>query len=281
MPKQLNGRNCRVWYNNIAMKYFSVRNRAILSELVRADFKVRYQGSVLGYAWSLLRPLFLFSVLYVIFVYIIPLGNEVEHFPVYLLTGIIFWNFFSESTIQGLIAVVARGDLIRKINLPKYLLVFSSALSALINLFFGLVVLIVFAIANGVMPSLQWLLIIPLIAELFILTVGISFLLSSLYVKYRDISYIWEVFLQIGFYASAIIFPLSSVAVHLRHWFFLNPLAQIIQDARYVLATESSVTIWSTVSGFWIALPFIIIAILIVVGGLVFKRRSKTFAEDI
>lgn len=263
------------------MKYFSVRNRAILNELVRADFKVRYQGSVLGYTWSLLRPLLLFSVLYIIFVYIIPLGKGVEHFPVYLLTGVILWNFFAESTSQGIVSVVTRGDLIRKINLPKYLLVFSTSMSSLINLFFGLIVLLIFALISGISPSFGWLLILPLILELLILSIGISFLLSSLFVKFRDISYLWEVVLQIGLYATAIIFPLSSVEQGLRKWFFLNPVAQIIQDARYVLATHGSVTIWSTVSGAWLFIPFAVILIFAIVGGLVFKQRSKTFAEDI
>jgi len=263
------------------MKYFSVRNRSILKELVRADFKIRYQGSVLGYAWSVLRPLLLFSILYVIFVYIIPLGKGVPHYPVYLLTGVILWNFFSESTIQGLTAVVARGDLIRKIKLPKYLLVFSSTISALINLFFGLVVLLVFALINGVTPSVEWLLLIPLILELVSLSVGISLLLSSLFVKFRDISYIWEVVLQIGFYASAIIFPLSSVPVHLRQWFFLNPVSQVIQDSRYVLATHTSVTMWNTVDAIRFIIPFAMIAAIAIIGGFVFKKRSRTFAEDI
>lgn len=265
------------------MKYFSVRNRAILAELVRADFKVRYQGSILGYAWSLLRPLFLFAVLYVIFVYIFPLGNSIEHFPVYLLTGIIFWNFFAEATSMGLLSVVNRGDLIRKINIPKYLLVISSAISALINLFFGILALVIFALLNGVFPSFSWLLIVPIIIELFILSVGISFLLSSLYVKFRDVSYIWEVFVQIGFYSSMVIFPISAVVEDLRKWFFLNPVTQILQDARYVLATDTSITIWNTPGVGWIRIliPFLIILVLLVAGGFIFRHRSKTFAEDI
>ncbi len=263
------------------MKYLSVRNRAILGELVRADFKVRYQNSVLGYAWSVLRPLFLFATLYVIFVYVFPLGNSIEHFPVYLLTGIILWNFFVEATNMGLTSVVARGDLIRKINLPKYLLVVSSSVSALINLCFGMLVLVIFALLNGVMPSVRWLLIIPIVFELFAFSVGISMLLSSLYVKYRDISYIWEVFVQIGFYASMIIFPISSVAEGLRKWFFLNPITQIVQDARWVLATKTSITMWGTVGWLRSMVPFIIIFSFLVIGGLVFKSRSKSFAEDI
>ncbi len=263
------------------MRYLNERNRAILGELVRTDFKVRYQGSVLGYAWSVLRPLFLFATLYIIFVYIFPLGRSIEHFPVYLLTGIILWSFFVESTTMGLTAVVSRGDLIRKINLPKYLLVVSSELSALINLFFGLVVLTIFALCNGVNPSLSWLLIIPIIFELFAFSVGISLLLSSLYVRFRDISYIWEVFLQIGFYASMIIFPITSAPANLHKWFFLNPITQIVQDARWAIATDTSITIWNTVGPIRLVAPFLIIVIVFIVGGVAFKVRSKTFAEDI
>ena len=249
--------------------------------MISSDFKVRYQGSVLGYAWSLLRPLFLFAVLYVVFVYIIPLGKDVEHFPVYLLTGVILWNFFAEATTQGSLAIVSRGELIRKISIPRYLLVISSSVSALINLGLSLVVLVMFAIINGVTPGFQWLLVFPLIIEIFIFTLGISFLLSTLYVKFRDISYIWEVFLQVGFYASAIIFPLSSVPVKYHAFLFLNPIVQIIQDARYLLATQSSVTIWSAIHSFTIFIPFAIIALVVAIGGLYFKRRSKYFAEDI
>ncbi len=263
------------------MKYFNVRNRAILSELVRTDFKVRYQGSILGYAWSLLRPLLLFATLYVIFVYVIPLGKGVEHFPVYLLTGVILWSFFIESTSQGLLSIVNRGDLLRKINIPRYLVVVSSSVLALINLMLSMVVLLVFALLNGVVPNIGWLMIIPLVCELFVLSLGASFLLSSLYVRYRDIAYIWEVFLQIGFYASAIIYPLSSVASDIRKWFFINPIVQIIQDARYFMATKSSITLWSTVGQVRMFIPFVIITIVVLIGAIVFRRRSKSFAEEI
>lgn len=262
-------------------KYFSLRNRTILGALVRADFKVRYQGSVLGYAWSLLRPLLLFAVLYIIFGYVIPLGKDVDHYPVYLLSGIVLWTFFVEATVMGLTSVVARGDLLRKINIPRYLFVIASACSALVNLSLSLIVLALFAVFNGINPSFSWLLAVPLIFELFVLSVSIAFLLSSLYVRYRDISYIWEVFVQIGFYASAIIFPLSTVPENLRKWFFINPIVQIIQDFRFFVATDTSMTLWSTVQGVRLLIPFAIIMAIVVLGAYVFKRRSKTFAEEI
>src|SRR5215213_6705832 len=106
-------------------RFFSKQNRALLAELVRTDFKLRYQGSVLGYAWSLLRPLLLFVILYVVFVKFLKLGGDIPHFPVYLLLGIILWNFFVEMTMQSLGSIVGRGDLIRKVKIPRWMIVLS------------------------------------------------------------------------------------------------------------------------------------------------------------
>ncbi|HPF31077.1 MAG TPA: ABC transporter permease [Candidatus Saccharibacteria bacterium] len=263
------------------MKYLNSRNRAILHEMVRTDFKVRYQGSLLGYMWSLLKPLMLFAILYVVFTYIIPLGKDVPHYSVYLLTGIVLWNFFIESTNLGASSIVARGDLIRKIRIPRYLVVVSSSVSALINLGLSMIVVFVFALFDGIAPSIEWLMIIPIVIELFIFAQGLSFLLSALYVKYRDITYIWEIFLQAGFYGTPILYPLTAVPESLQKIFFINPLAQIIQDARYFIVTDSSVTIWSIVHSYKVLIPFVVILVISTIGGLYFKRRSKFFAEDI
>jgi len=231
--------------------------------------------------WSLLKPLFLFAILYVVFTYIIPLGKGVDHYPPYLLLGIVIWNFFVESTMIGASSIVARGELIRKIRIPRYLVVLSSSFSALINLVLSLIVVFIFAIFNGVMPTFSWLLIIPLIIELFVLAQGVSFLLAALYVKFRDITYIWEIVLQAGFYATPIIYPLMKVSAKYQKYFFINPMAQIIQDARYVVVTNTSTTIWSKVHSPAVLIPFIIIVVIALIGGLYFKRRSKYFAEDI
>jgi len=263
------------------MKYLHSRNRAILREMVSTDFKVRYQGSALGYLWSLLKPLFLFAILYIVFTYIIPLGKDVEHYPVYLLLGVVLWNFFTETTTLGAAAIVSRGDLIRKISIPRYLVVIASSLSALINLGLSLIVVFLFAVLNGIIPSFNWFISIPLIIELYVFALGIAFFLSAVYVKFRDVTYIWEIVLQAGFYASAIIFPLALVPEMYHKWFFMNPIVQIIQDARYVIATDTTITIWSTVHSWAIIVPFLIVIACAAIGGFYFKSRSKYFAEDI
>lgn len=264
-------------------RIFSKQNRALLSELVRTDFKLRYQGSVLGYAWSLLRPLLLFVILYVVFVKFLKLGNGVPHYPVYLLFGIVLWNFFTEMTMQSLGSIVGRGDLIRKIRIPRWIIVLSSSISAVINLLLNLVVIAVFLIIGHVSlsTSIIWL---PLIfIEIYLLSLGLALFLSAAFVKYRDINYIWEVVLQAGFYATPILYPLSRITnVTLQKIILLNPMSQAIQDARYSLITHATITPNKLFQGGWHELiPFLIVIVILIIGVLYFRNQSKYFAENI
>lgn len=264
---------------------FSKRNRVLLRELVVTDFKLRYQGSALGYAWSLLKPLFLFAILYIVFEKFLRLGKDVAHYPIYLLLGVVLWNFFTETTNNGLQAIISRGDLIRKINFPKYIIVISGTISALINLCFSLVVVFIFLLFNGVGLTWESLWFIPLLIELYIFSLALAFALATLNVKYRDTGYLWEIFLQAAFYATPIIYPLtlvitqSAIAAKL---IMLNPVAQIIQDSRYVLVTHNSVTA-NQLSSQWyyLAIPFLIVVLTSVIGVWYFKRNSSKFAETI
>ena len=263
------------------MRYLSKRNRIILREMVTTDFKVRYQGSALGYLWSLLRPLLLFAVLYVVFVYIFKLNRGVPHYGVYLLLGIVMWTFFMETTMIGMSSVVSKGDLIRKISIPRYLVVVSSSVSALINLSFNLIVVLLFVIFNGVHPSLSWFLLIPIMLELYAFSLSIAFFLSALYVKFRDVIFIWEVVIQGGFYATPILYSLVLVPIKYRGWLLLNPLAQIIQDARYVAVTNKTITSWQILRFRYAIIPLLLVGLMVVLASLYFKKQSKTFAENI
>lgn len=264
-------------------RLFSKQNRALVSELVRTDFKLRYQGSTLGYAWSLLRPLLLFVILYVVFVKFLKLGSGVPHYPVYLLLGIVMWNFFNELTVQGLGAIVGRGDLIRKIHIPRWIIVFSSSLSALINFGLNLIVIAVFMILNHVdlMATILWL---PLIfAEVYIFALGLSFFLSALYVKFRDVGYIWEVLIQAGFYLTPILYPLSRITnATFQKLILLNPMAQTVQDARYAAVTHQTVTAQHVFQGGWYQyIAYGVVVIVVIAGVAYFKKESTYFAENI
>ena len=268
---------------SVFMRFLHEKNRAILSEMVRTDFKVRYQGSALGYLWSLLKPLAIFSIMYIVFTVVWPVAKGVPHYEVYLLLGIMLWNFFTEATVLGASSIVSHGSLIRKINIPRYLIVIASTVSALINLGLSLVVVFVFALLSRVRFDWHLLTLIPVLLELFIFTLGVAFLLATLYTKFRDVAYIWEILLQTGMYGSAIIFPLVSVSPSLQKWFFLNPMVQIIQDARYALLHSPEVlTIWSSNAGPRLTIfPFAVIVSICIVGSVYFKKKSKYFAENV
>jgi len=262
---------------------FSKQNRALLAELVRTDFKLRYQGSALGYAWSLLRPLLIFIILYVVFVKFLKLGNGIPHYPVYLLLGIVLWNFFTEMTSQSLVSIVGRGDLIRKIRIPRWIIVFSSSISALINLGLNLVVVAVFMILNHVDPYRTLFLVPMFLVEIYLFALGISLFLSALFVKFRDVGYIWEVILQAGFYLTPVIYPLSRVPnVTVQKLILLNPMAQAIQEIRYGAVTHTTVTTHLIFGGGWYQyLPYLVVVILLLGGLAYFKSQANSFAENI
>ena len=264
-------------------KAFSKENRVLLAELVRTDFKLRYQGSVLGYAWSLLRPLLLFLILYIVFAKFLRLGDAVPNFPIYLLLGIVLWTFFSDMTNQSLGSIVGRGDLIRKIRIPRWLIIVSTSVSAFINLGLNMIVVVVFMLFSqmDLLVTSLWL---PLIIlEIYILGLGLSLFLAATFVKYRDISYIWEVIMQAGFYITPILYPLSLITnVTFQKILLLNPMAQTIQDARYAVVTHETLTMHNVFENdFYRLIPIIFSVIFLIIGLWYFRREAKDFAENL
>ncbi len=254
----------------------------LLKQLVKTDFKLRYQGSVLGYVWSLLRPLAIFVILYVVFTRFLDIGKDVPHYPVYLLLGIVLWNFFIEITTGNVSVIVSSGDLIRKINFPKYIIILANSVSALINLAFNLMVVAFFMYLNRVDIHISALLLPVLILELFVFSLAIGFFLSAAFVRFRDITYIWDVVIQGAFYATPLLYPLTRVPVDAARIIMINPVAQIVQDARYILITKESQTISSVYSNPSIRyIPIAIVIVSTVVAVLYFKSRSRYFAEEV
>ena len=266
------------------MKNDRKRNQVLLKELVKTDFKLRYQGSVLGYSWAILRPFLMFAILYLVFAKILRFGGDVPHYPVYLLTGTVIWNFFTECTGLGIHAIEARGDLIRKISFPKYIVVLSATSTAVINLLINMLVVVVFALINGVMPSWNWLLVPFSLLEVYMLALGISFWLGAIEVKYKDIGSIWEVLTQALFYAVPIIYPLSMVAENsyfIARVLLLNPVAQAIQDVRFNLITTETATTWNFSSLSWSLISIVICFAIFISGICYFQKKAKYFAEEV
>lgn len=257
----------------------------LLKELVITDFKLRYQGSALGYMWSLLKPLLLFTVLYFVFVQFLKIGNDIPNWPVAMLLGIVFWTFFSEVTNNGLNSIVSRSDVIRKINFPKYIIVLAGSLSAAINLVINLSVVIVMMLLAGVKLHFSMLILPVFLIELFIFGLGVAFMLSALYVKYRDIQYIWEVLLQILFYASVVIYPIAMIYSQnatMAKIMMLNPVAQAIQDSRHFFINTSNMSIFDVINNnFIVLIPYAIVFITFIAGAAYFRKKAPYFAENV
>lgn len=255
----------------------------LLKQLVKTDFKLRYQGSVLGYIWSLLRPLFMFVILYVVFGVFLKAKGDIPYYPVYLLLGILLWNFFTEVTTGNVAAIVGKGDLLRKINFPKYVIIIAGSLSAFINLLLNFIVIAVLMAYVHVPLSWDMFLMIPLVGELFVISVALAFFLSALFVRFRDVTYIWEVIMQAAFYATPILYPMTFVPHKVAKYMLLNPMAQIIQDARHVFVTPKAQTIYDFWGGnLWIwAIPIGLVVCMAILGGTYFRSRSKYFAEEV
>lgn len=255
----------------------------LLKQLVKTDFKLRYQGSVLGYVWSLLRPLLMFAILYVVFGVFLKAKGNIPHYPVYLLLGIVLWNYFGEVTSGSVSAVVSKGDLMRKINFPKYVIILAGSVSALINLVLNFIVIAILMVITNVSIGWHALFILPLIVELFVISIALAFFLSALFVRFRDVSYIWEVIMQAAFYATPILYPLTYVPSRIAKLMMLNPLAQIIQDARHAIVTPDTQTIYNVWNGDrWIwAIPLVLALVIVVLAAGYFRSRSSYFAEEV
>lgn len=259
----------------------------VLRGLVKTDFKLRYQGSFLGIAWSVLKPLMLFCVMYLVFARFLRMSDGTATYPVVLLLGISSWQFVTESTNVGLRSVVDRGDLLRKIHFPNYIVVVSATIGAMISYAINLVVVLVFALFSRV--HFTWRIIfLPInVAELYVVTLAMTLIMATMYVYYRDIAHIWEVLQQLIFYAMPIIYPLKYVTdrggrlAFLARLELINPIAQSIQDIRHnFIAPETQPTIWNQFHSFWIMMiPLVITLGLLWFSIWLFRRNSRKFAE--
>jgi ABC-2 type transport system permease protein len=253
----------------------------IMGAMVSTDFKLRYQASVLGYLWTLLKPLGIFTVLYIVFALFLKFASGIPYYAVYLLFGIAIWGLFADATSQGATSLVGRADLLRKIAFPRYVVVLSVGVSALITFGLTMVVIVFFMVVAQVPLTANVLWLAPLFVELAALSLSVGLFLSGLYVRYRDVSYIWDVALQAGFYASPIIYPLTMVPTAYAKYLLLNPMAQIIQDARYALFSDRVQTVSTEWGTPWMRLvPVGLVVVLSVGSVLYFKHRSPHFAEE-
>jgi ABC-2 type transport system permease protein len=247
--------------------------------LAMTDFKLRYFGSALGYLWSLVRPLLFFGVLYVMFTKILHAGKGIPHYAVYLLTAIMLWTFFAETTTSSVQCLIAREGLLRKIRFPRLAIPLAVSLTALFTLCTNFIAVLIFAIASGISPRLSWLELPLLVALLAILAVGTGMLLSALFVRFRDIQPIWEVVAQILFYGSPIIYVAAQYKGFVRIA-MCNPIATILTQMRHVFVDPSAYSAAVYIGGaVRLLIPLGIIAITFALGLWFFNREAPRIAE--
>jgi ABC-2 type transport system permease protein len=250
--------------------------------LARTDFKLRYFGSVLGYVWSLVRPLLFFGVLYVVFTYLFHAGRGVPHYPVYLLTSIVLWQFFMETTGGSVQCLLVREGLLRKMRFPRLVIPLSVGLTALFNLGVNLVVVFGFAFATGVEPRLSWLELPVLVFLLATLAVGVGMLLSVLYVRFRDVQPIWEVTAQVLFYASPIIYTAKTYPSSVVRVAMVNPIATILTQMNQAFIDPTAHSAARVIGGsVRLVLPLGIIAAVAALGVWFFNREAPRIAENL
>lgn len=253
-------------------------NLNLTRELAVTSFKLKYTGSTLGYAWSLVKPLLIFGMTFAVFVQVLKIGRSDPSFPVELLLGIVIWTFFADATGSAIGSIVANGQMIRKAYFPRWIVVVSSTLSATMTLAVNLALVVVIGLPLGWFHiGLQTLLVPALFLELYMLVVGVGLLMSSLFVFYRDLGHVWEITLQLLFYASAIVFPLTLVTSHVS-LAAANPMAQLIEDMRRALVTPAIP--WSaSILGAWEVIPCLLVCVVLGCGYLVFRRLTPRFGE--
>jgi ABC-2 type transport system permease protein len=247
-----------------------------------SDFKLRFFGSALGYLWTLMRPLMLFGVLYVVFTEVVRFGEGVENYPVYLLAAIVLFTFFGETTTRGVTSLIERENLLRKIRFPRLVIPLAVTLHALFNLGLNLIVVFVFVLASGIGPRLSWLELVPLVAVLILFATGMTMLLSALYVRYRDMQPIWEVVLQILFYASPVIYVTETIPASIRQEAMASPITAVLTQMRHVLIDPSAPTAAEVMGGpGWLLIPLAVVVATFALGTWVFMREAPRIAENL
>lgn len=258
----------------------------LTKSLAITDFKLRFYGSALGYLWSLMKPFMLFGVLLTVFSIFLKFGDNLVRYPVALLLGIVLHSFIAEATGAAVMSLVSRENIVRKVEFPRLAVPLSAVLAALFSLGLNFVPVLVFLFAFGGAPSVRWLEIPLLLVFLTTFVTGLSMMLSATYVRYRDVAPIWDVVVQILFYATPVFWTVDKLADKpqwLRTAIFANPFAATLEQFRHAFVDPRSYPSTADVMGgqFWLLVPIGIVLLVVVVGYRTFAKQAPRVAEDL
>jgi len=250
--------------------------------LAITDFKLKFFGSVLGYLWSLIRPLMLFTVLYLVFSKVAKFDSDIHNYPTYLLTAIMLWFYFVEITSISVTSLIDRESLLRKTIFPMLVIPLSVALTAFFNLCANLIVIFVFVFVTGLEPNVDWLQMPLIILFITIFSLGVGMILSSLYVKYRDIQPAWDSLMQVLFYSSPILYIATTYPDSVRDYALSSPMAAAIAQMGHAFIDPSSPAVTSIYSSPYVVLiPVATVVLTFALGVWTFLRATPTIAENL
>lgn len=265
--------------------------------IAKTNWKMRFFGSFLGYIWQLIRPLLLFGVLYVFFTKVGHLNNQrtpngklipsYRYYGAQLLGAIVLFTYLQEATIGSVRSVVDNEVLVRKVEFPRMVIPLSQVLLATFNLAGNLVVVFIFALISGVEPMLSWAELLPIIAMEAVFAAGLAMLLSTAFVYFRDIQPIWEVVLQILFYASPVIITMATVQEHLHNGplmkiYMANPMAILLQQFKHAVINHQAFGAEYYVGGnVWLLVPIAIVIGTFGLGFWMFSRAAPNVADNL
>lgn len=255
--------------------------------LARTEFKLRFFGSILGYVWTLMRPLLFFGVILLVFTKLLNVGaSKTPYYAQYLLMAIILFTYFQEATGNSVQSLVGRESMLRKVRFPRMAVPMSVSMFCLFNLGMNLIVVFAFILGAGIEPRWTWLELIPLTALLVVLATSVGMLLSALYVRYRDVQPIWEVCLQLLWYGSPILYTVQTAAhrsffgIPFSRLLMINPIGAILTQARYAVIDPNAPTAAEAIGGTArLLIPLGIIAVMLVIGLWYFKREAPHISE--
>jgi ABC-2 type transport system permease protein len=257
----------------------------VLRTVAGVEFKLKYADSAMGYLWSLAKPLAYFGVLWLVFGHFLRIpGGRVENYPLYLLTGIVLYLFFIDAIGMTMTSIVDRGPMLRRIAMPPLVIPASVSLTAAMTFCVNVVAVLILIALNRITPQADWLLIAPLLAELYLFLLGVGLILATLFVRLRDVAQLWELTAQLFIFVAPIIYPISILPGWAQRVAFLNPFVQVLQDVRLVMlgANTPGETVTHVLGGSGgRLLPICFALATFGVGLLVFRREAPRFAERV
>lgn len=218
------------------------RYQFLFEELVKRDFKKKYKRTILGMAWSVLSPLLMLLVMRLVFTQFF--GRGMEHYTTYLFCGNLLFSYFNEASNQGMTSLMGNAGIFTKVNVPKYLFLFSKNVQTLINFGLTLCIFFVFCILDGITFTWKFILLLYPIICLILFNIGVGLILSALFVFFRDIQYLWSVFTQLLMYMSAIFYTIDSYSPMVQNLFLLNPMYLFIRYFRKIVIEATIPSIW-------------------------------------